>query len=47
MELIGLITKLLFFSFWPVLLMLIYYLFDREDFNKRWRLLKDHIKNLK
>jgi hypothetical protein len=47
MELIGLITKLLFFSFWPVLLMFLYYLFDRKDFNKRWQQFKDNLKNLK
>ncbi|CAG1022657.1 hypothetical protein DOJK_01817 [Patescibacteria group bacterium] len=47
MEIIGLISKLLFFSFWPVLLMFVYYLFDKEDFNKRWQQLKDNIKNLK
>lgn len=46
MELLGLISKLLFFSFWPVVLMLIYYVFDREDFNKRWQRLKETIKNL-
>lgn len=47
MELVGLISKLLFFWFWPVLLMLIYYFFDREDFNKRWQQFKDNLKNLK
>ena len=47
MELLGLISKLLFFLFWPVLLMLVYYVFDRDGFNQRWQQFKETIKNLK
>jgi hypothetical protein len=41
MELIGLITKLLFFSFWPVLLLFLYYLTDKKGFKKFWQEFKN------
>jgi TM2 domain-containing membrane protein YozV len=33
---IALITKLVFFIFWPFLLLLIMYLWDRKKFMKKW-----------
>ena len=41
MEIFGVISKVLFFSFWPVILMGVYYLFDKEGFKKRYQQIKD------
>jgi|GEM_PF-906137 hypothetical protein len=43
MEILGLIAKVLFIVLWPVLLMFIYYLIDREGFKRYWQKFKNDI----
>ena len=43
MEILGLIAKVLFIVLWPVLLMVVYYLFDKEGFKKNWLKIKQDI----
>jgi uncharacterized membrane protein YsdA (DUF1294 family) len=38
---IGLISKVLFFAMWPLLILLIVYLLDRKKFKARWQRLKE------
>jgi|GEM_PF-1602051 len=36
----GLISKVLFFAVWPLLILLIVYLLDRKNFKAKWERLK-------
>jgi hypothetical protein len=43
MEILGLIVKISFIVLWPVLLIFIYYLIDREGFKRYWQKFKSDI----
>jgi hypothetical protein len=36
----GIISKVLFFALWPLLILLIVYLLDRKNFKSKWERLK-------
>jgi len=37
---LGMVSKLLFFVLWPFLLLLVYYLWDKEGFKRKYEQLK-------
>jgi hypothetical protein len=43
MEILGLIAKISFIVLWPVSLIFIYYLIDREGFKRYWQKVKNEI----